>query len=138
MTISEQNKQDFIAGYLEAALWSSTDERADPLTGRHYTVQLDEYEWAPGEAEKLHEDCLDFITSEEADLLEYVEQITHNHDRANAWSGAGHDFWLTRNHHGAGYWDRGLDDLGDRLTRAAQVYGGIDLYLGDDELVYGV
>lgn len=31
-----------------------------------------------------------------------------------------HDYWLTRNHHGAGFWDRGLGDLGDRLTFAAQ------------------
>lgn len=34
-----------------------------------------------------------------------------------------HDYWLTRNHHGAGFWDRGLGDLGDRLTEAAQQDG---------------
>jgi hypothetical protein len=25
----------------------------------------------------------------------------------------GHDFWLTRNRHGAGFWDRGYGKLGD-------------------------
>jgi hypothetical protein len=28
---------------------------------------------------------------------------------------AGIDFWLTRNRHGAGYWDRGLGITGDKL-----------------------
>lgn len=35
----------------------------------------------------------------------------------------GHDFSLTRNHHGAGFWDRGLGALGDWLTRCAQSFG---------------
>jgi len=48
----------------------------------------------------------------------------------------GHDFWLTRNGHGAGFWDRGLGKVGDDLTRDAETYGGIDPYVGDDGLVY--
>jgi hypothetical protein len=55
------------------------------------------------------------------------------------WSGAaraGHDFWLTRNGHGAGFWDRGLGDLGERLSKAAKVYGEVYLYPGDDGKVY--
>lgn len=35
----------------------------------------------------------------------------------------GHDFALTRNHHGAGFWDRGLGTLGDDLTEAAHAQG---------------
>ena len=49
---------------------------------------------------------------------------------------AGHDFWLTRNHHGAGFWDRGLGEVGERLTDAAHAYGSSDLYVGDDGKVY--
>jgi hypothetical protein len=48
----------------------------------------------------------------------------------------GHDFWLTRNRHGAGFWDRGLGDLGDKLTAAAHTYGESNLYVGDDGQVY--
>jgi hypothetical protein len=29
---------------------------------------------------------------------------------------AGHDYWLTRNGHGTGFWDRGLGEVGDKLT----------------------
>jgi hypothetical protein len=45
---------------------------------------------------------------------------------------AGHDFWLTRNGHGAGFWDRGLGRYGDRLTAAAKAFGEVDVYLDDD------
>lgn len=39
---------------------------------------------------------------------------------------AGHDLWLTRSGHGTGFWDRGLGELGDRLTEAAKSYGSPD------------
>jgi hypothetical protein len=49
---------------------------------------------------------------------------------------AGHDFWLTRNGHGTGFWDRGYKDerkeeFGELLTKAAKSYGPFDLYLGN-------
>src|SRR5215213_9921810 len=52
------------------------------------------------------------------------------------YSQAGHDFWLTRNRHGAGFWDRGLGDLSNRLSDASKVYGEVDLYVGDDGQIY--
>jgi hypothetical protein len=49
---------------------------------------------------------------------------------------AGHDFWLTRNGHGVGFWDRGLGAVGDALSKAAQAYGERNVYLGDDGAIY--
>jgi hypothetical protein len=71
-------------------------------------------------ADEIRADLEDFITGNVADLegLE-PEQV-------------GHDFYLTRNRHGAGFWDRGLGELGDRLADAARVYGTSELYPGDD------
>ncbi len=34
----------------------------------------------------------------------------------------GHDLILTANRHGAGFWDRGLGEAGDRLTKATRGY----------------
>lgn len=36
----------------------------------------------------------------------------------------GHDFCLTRNGHGAGFWDRGWGHLGEYLSDVARTYGG--------------
>jgi hypothetical protein len=48
----------------------------------------------------------------------------------------GHDFYLTRNRHGAGFWDRGLGDLGTALTDLAHPWGEASVYVGDDGLLY--
>jgi len=104
-----------VAGYIEAALWSSHDDEDNALDA----VDAELSEAAKAE---LRQDCADFLDScDDADL-----------DLSPIGSGQiGHDFWLTRNHHGAGFWDRGLGELGDRLTTLAHAAGGRDLYVSD-------
>lgn len=103
--------------YLETALWSSSDEDDKPLN-RQFSVS----DFAPEAIQQAEKDCLDFLsTNDVGDLDE--EQV-------------GHNFWLTRNRHGVGFWDLGLGALGDRLTKAAHVYGSCDVYLGDDGKLY--
>lgn len=41
----------------------------------------------------------------------------------------GHDIWLTRNGHGAGFWDRGLGELGDWLTGMCKPMGSAYMYI---------
>lgn len=111
----------FINAYIEAALWSSTGDEGEPLDDEYGPDDL-----APGTLAQMREDCEDFYEANEADIESWADDAQ-----------AGHDFWLTRNHHGAGFWDRGRGALGDRLTDAAQVYGSVDLYVGDDGKIYG-
>lgn len=49
---------------------------------------------------------------------------------------AGRDFWYTRCGHGCGFWDRGLGPVGDELSEHACHFGNLDVYRGDDGLVY--
>jgi hypothetical protein len=49
---------------------------------------------------------------------------------------AGHDFWLTRQGHGAGFWDRGLGAVGEQLTKDAKSFGECWPYKGDDGKLY--
>lgn len=125
--------EEFISAYIVCALWSSTtnddDSGGAPLDDEHGPDDI-----APETMENMRSDCLDFIEAQKTDLLEYCERM-----QCEQWTGAqraGHDFWLTRNGHGAGFWDRGLGDLGERLSKAAKVYGSVDLYLGDDGKIY--
>jgi|ERR1700722_2474910 len=55
-------------------------------------------------------------------------------------SQTGHDFILTANGHGCGFWDRGLGEIGDRLTENCRPYASLDAefalwgdYADDDE-----
>ena len=49
------------------------------------------------------------------------------------WGQLGHDLWLTRNHHGTGFWDRGLGGLGTSLTDIAHAMGEQHLYITSGE-----
>lgn len=75
---------------------------------------------------------VEFVSDNLSDLLAYVrgcydgEREGYDHSQGYPESYAGHDLWLTRSGHGAGYWDRGLGELGDRLTEAAKSYGSPD------------
>jgi len=108
-----------LAAYLACALWSSSDDDGNSLDGRFDTGDIATESVADARAQ-----CADFISSVGGDLGDMDPEQ------------AGHDFWLTRNHHGAGFWDRGLGTVGQRLTDATRPYGGSDAYVGDDGKVY--
>lgn len=111
---------DFTRSYLETALWSSNDESDEPMDANYGIEDL-----APAALAAAVHDCQEF-------------QEAHAEDIAGRESRAGHDFWLTRNGHGAGFWDGDWpEDVGERLTAASKVYGAVDLVVGDDGLIYG-
>ena len=127
--------KQFILAYKVCALWSSHGPEEEPYACENLDDLFSVDDIAPECCAEMRADCLDFIRSNFADLQEYCARM-----RCERWPGeerAGHDFWLTRNGHGAGFWDRGLGDLGDMLADAARVYGGVDLYPGDDGRIYG-
>src|SRR5690606_12135580 len=86
---------------------------------------------APEALQSIITDCQDFQQSNADDL-----DLAYGLPDYGGPTQAGHDFWLTRNGHGAGFWDRGIGEVGDRLANASKVYGGVDLYFGDDGKVY--
>lgn len=114
----------FTRGYIDCALWSSTDE-STPQGGEPFDRNYTADDLAPEALAAVVDHCARFQAEQAIDLQ----------DAGDAGRN-GHDFWLTRNGHGAGFWDRGYGDVGDRLTAAAHAYGESDLYLGDDGRIY--
>lgn len=112
---------EFLENYLEAALWASVDEEGEPLDKNHSTDHFSEE--AIREATK---ETNEFIQANINDL-EVLQADMSQH---------GHDFWLTRNGHGAGFWDRGYGEIGDRLSRSAESFGETYVYMGDDGQLY--
>lgn len=77
----------------------------------------------------------DIIGDPETDLVDFILANWNDLNDMDAVQ-AGHDFWLTRNHHGVGFWDRGLGERGDRLAEACRPYGEASVYLGDNGKLY--
>lgn len=109
----------FLRGYLDAALFTT-----DPSHGSGDYVQT-------GRADDMFERIPDaFIAQAKADCADFEESAAELLKQAGDFEQNGHDFWLTRNHHGAGFWDRGYGDAGRELTELCRPYGDHDLELG--------
>lgn len=117
---------DFLDSYIETALWSSydnaNDQGGEPLDKNYSAKDL-----APMALAKMSADCVAFV-GQAGDLLDEFGR--------GGVTRAGHDFWLTRNGHGAGFWDGDWPDGGDKLTELSKQFGEVDLYVGDDGRLY--
>lgn len=113
-----------LKSYLTAALWSSTDpDTSEPLDD-DYSIE----DFEPISVGLLAIDLSDFVYNNASDLnLALSDKYTMEN--------VAHDFWLSRNGHGSGFFDRSAplfdgdkQPYWDRLQTAAKTYGTIDLY----------
>lgn len=126
---AHQYLRDMVRAYVNCAIW----------LGHVYESEEDEREGTnavPTDEVYSEDDCA-FSTWKCAvadcrDFIEASAHITHDWDASQF----GHDFYLTRCRHGAGFWDRGKGAAGDQLTELCRPYGSADLYAGDDGRLY--
>lgn len=110
--------------YLETALWSSNDnsnESGGEPFDKNYSID----DISPESIGQAYLDCKKF-----------KELAVGLLDEARDDSQIGHDFWLTRNGHGAGFWDGDYPINGDKLTEIAKSFGELNPMLGDDEHIH--
>ena len=124
--------EDFFDSYVETALWSSNDE-SDESGGEPLDKNYGPGDLAGDAEDEMVADCKKFLDKAWG-LLEEAPDEIRGYPKMEA---AGHDFWLTRNGHGAGFWDGDWPrDLGDKLTKISKGFGESNLYIGDDEKIY--
>lgn len=127
--------EQVLQAYIKCALWSSNDDDDTPLDSNYTASDIDAETLAA-----MRKDCQAFIDA--CDAADIPWRDCPNFDTApydGLFAHFGYDFWLTRNGHGAGFWDGdwivGMDDIGDELTKIAEKFGEVYLYIGDDGLV---
>ena len=125
-TVTDAQRQAFHHAFLTAMLWAGLDDNDTPLDQNRDISDIH-----PNTLAGLKDDCNDFIDRNQADLLA-LDQNGYGFQQA------GHDYLLSRNGHGAGFFDRDLGEVGDRLQEAAQASGQADAYVGDDGKVHVV
>lgn len=136
--IRAERVERMAGGYLTAALWSSGGE-PHPETGEELE-SLEEFEPSPELRAHALRTCGHFYDRNMTDLAAFVDlypsRVSTEYD---PWEAAGHDLWLTRAGHGVGFWDRGMGRVGKRLSDEcgfSKPFDNVDVYLGDDLLVY--
>lgn len=132
-TMRAQDFEDFFSAYIACALWSTTNEEVyqdGSGPDESLSVKYDEGNLASVSYQDARDDCHRFMEDNKNALREATCKVGYS------YAAAGHDFWLTRNGHGAGFWDRGLGEVGERLSEAARKEGEVYLYIGDDGKLY--
>lgn len=112
--------EDMLPHYLECAAWADMPEENE----RTRQCVLD---FAPCAEEIALADCMRFVginwkIIKDCDPMQVA-----------------HDFWLTRNGHGAGFWDRseiyGGEENADKLTESAHSFGECDVFEHNGKLI---
>ena len=112
---SFRDRDNFVTAYIGAAEELADDEFEDGHV-----------DWSK-EAVAEMERAAELFYSKAEKLLQKTDGDPRQH---------GYDFWLTRNGHGTGFWDRGYGDIGDKLTAFAEKFGEVNVYKGDDGKAY--
>jgi len=107
------NIENIVDAYIETLLWSSTV--TCDYSGE--SVPADSL-WHIGQIDPAsHADTKDEVSA-------FVEEASDLLDKAGLSEGQiGHNIALTRNGHGAGFWDLGLGETGKALTDIANAMG---------------
>ena len=100
----------FFHAYIECALWASSDMNSEEDTSLlNLKYSIDEFD--KKSLRILEKDCESFFKDN-------FELISEDLERA------GHDFFLTSNRHGAGFWDGDWPkEVGEKLTKESHNYG---------------
>jgi len=129
--VPEEEFEDFFNAYVTTALaHSGSSDIIDGLDHAYATLEgFDKSDIEPESLEKLRKIAWEFFSK----TWKFYESYNDTED-------AGHDFWLTQNHHGAGFWDgdweidvEGVGDLGRHLTNVAHESGQVDLDVAVNE-----
>lgn len=122
--VTDDERDEFTSAYVECALWCGVmDGRSEELNS-YDGNDLDDSDLTDAARLQLISDAHAFVESHISDIRRSGLEFSQ----------AGHDFWLTRNRHGAGFWDRkhrgAMEDVAlDRLAEASHAYGEMDLIL---------
>lgn len=108
--------------YLETALWTEEEQLKEGDD-----VDINIFNISDNSKIKAYQDIKKFLAMDgvmDAIREEGLDEKT-----------IGHNLWLNRNGHGAGFWDMMIDN-GDLLSDASKALGSEDLYVGDDGKLY--
>ena len=148
--LSSDERDEFVAGYIKCALWCGVEayEHDESCPCHSPSENGDAYDASTCDCEpelissgdehdesELTDDARKTLTDDAREF--YAANVVDLRATTSSMEDCGHDFWLTRNRHGAGFWDRKhispeADAALDRLTEASHSYGEATLVQGHD------
>ena len=136
MTTSTLKKRGFFypemfRGLIEAAIFTNQEVCEDELEDASIG------DFSCSAIAYLEDYCCQFEAAFPEFCVSPSEYLTRELVNCTELAFIGHDLWLTTCGHGAGFWDGDWDkSIADTLSDWCRKHGGIELYVGDDQLIY--
>lgn len=153
--LTQNELNQILKGYIEAALWTEEEILATDYKSQYGDSEEEEYDDFEGEDEldklvrlsaNLNKKSFDSFKREDievnslikayTDIKKFLELAGDSVNEAiedNGLERLGQDIWLTRNDHGAGFFDHSYDpDNEKRLINAAKALGNVYLYINSN------
>jgi hypothetical protein len=160
-TLQPSDLNQILDGYITAALWTEEERLRDENTENNSVINREQgffddvSDESPDEIKfmKIIKDkeqkSIDSFSREDIDANSLIKAYTdikqfiksagdiavNEAIEEKGLEQLGHDIWLTRNGHGAGFFDRSYENE-QPLMDAAKALSVVDLYLGDDGKLY--
>jgi hypothetical protein len=117
------NLSVFEKSYIETMLWSSIDPETEKPLDENFSVE----DFSDEALAQIKKDCAEFQAGDQYSV------ITNDLNDVQI----AHDFWLTRNHHGAGFFDGDYPKKVENfLMERTKKFPELTLYVGDDKKLY--
>lgn len=124
----------FVRGYIDAMLWSETDE-STPAGGEPLDENYDADDLTDEARERIEVECRAFLYRVGYLINEDGYLKRRDISQGTIAEYAGHDFWLTRAGHGTGFWDGDwTEHAGDVLTKTAKAFGEIHPFVQNGQV----
>jgi hypothetical protein len=154
--LSQIDINKILKGYLECALWTEEERLKEDMPNIDFNEdeddeKMDEIEKIIHLNNSLNRKSIDTFTKEDidvdslidaySDIKKFIElagkEVIDYAINEQGLERLGHDIWLTRNRHGAGFLDHSYDDdMEKKLIEASHKLKEINLYVGDDYKLY--
>jgi hypothetical protein len=137
----------FTRHYIIAALWSTMDDYEEYFYNGCTIDDISEECLAimKADCEKFQQDNKELL-AQAYECYKAAGSAGYHYDNGTPEACAAHDFWLTRNRHGAGFWDRrelqySAEDqsyisIGEMLTEASHKFREVEVFVGSDGKIY--
>ena len=152
LELNSSQLTEILHGYIECALWTEEERLKEDMSGGleddddedEENTELDKL---VAIANKMSQNNFDSFTKEHispnsliqayTDIKSFIQMAGYNNIKnaieENGLGRLGHDIWLTRNRHGAGFFDHSYDhEVEKTLTNAAQQLKEVYLYIDDN------
>ena len=124
-----KNLDAFTKAYIEAMFFTESGCTESDAIPNHMSV----CDFSQELYDRVVEDCKQF----QEKFGELLIDENCKYDGCPTIEYAGHDFWLTRNGAGCGFWDGDwVEPVAITLTEGAKAFGELYVYVGDDELIH--